>query len=254
MNPGNGKTPSGKNAGDKGFSNPRPATPLGARSTTSSAGAPIKRTFRSRAAGRQRLRNLLLIGSGVLVAIIVVAALLFSRSGGSSASALTDPNGLNPLPALLAVGTKAPDFNLATVDGQKVSLSGLSGHPVVLEFFAVWCPHCQAESTVLNQVDQTYTGNGVRTLGVLANPFGKDYETSNGSNRRLADSSDLSWFETTFNVKHPSLIDPSYTVVNEYGASSYPSIYIVDGSGVIRFARAGEVPYQDLANVLNQLH
>ena len=36
---------------------------------------------------------------------------------------------------MMKVGDKAPDFRLAAADGQEVTLSGLSGKPVVLYFF-----------------------------------------------------------------------------------------------------------------------
>ena len=48
--------------------------------------------------------------------------------------------------SLLPVGSKAPAFTLKTPAGQKVGLSGLQGKAVLLEFFATWCPHCNAEA------------------------------------------------------------------------------------------------------------
>jgi peroxiredoxin len=245
----NGRAPADRKGQEKRVTTTRPPAPSGARPNPTPAGSANRR----RAAERQRLRNLLLIGSGVLVAIIVVGALVL-KPGGGSGSGLTDPNALNPSPNLLAVGTAAPDFTLSSVDGQKLSLSSLRGHPVLLEFFAVWCPHCQNESTVLNQIDQNFGATGEKTVAVLANPYGRDYDTSNGTDKRLADKGDISWFETTFGVKHPTLIDPNFAVVNQYGASSYPTIYVIDSKGVVRFAQDGEVAYQDLANALSALH
>jgi cytochrome oxidase Cu insertion factor (SCO1/SenC/PrrC family) len=47
---------------------------------------------------------------------------------------------------LLPVGATAPAFTLETPQGAKVSLASYRGHAVLLEFFASWCPHCNAES------------------------------------------------------------------------------------------------------------
>ena len=47
---------------------------------------------------------------------------------------------------MLPVGAAAPDFLLSTATGQKVRLSDYKGKTVLLEFFATWCPHCQAEA------------------------------------------------------------------------------------------------------------
>ncbi len=208
----------------------------------------------SRRSSRQGLRTVIGVASVAVVAFILTVAVLYARTRPSTGGALTNPNDLNPAPQTLSVGSAAPNFDLATADGQHVSLASLRGHPVVLEFFAIWCPHCQNEAPILNQLDASFSGKGVRTLAILANPYGRDYETSNGSDLRLADHTDLSWYETTFKVAHPTLIDPTFATVNRYGANAYPMIYVIDGNGIVRFVQSGEVPYQTLANVLNGVH
>ena len=57
----------------------------------------------------------------------------------SAAQAPSNPN-------LLPVGSKAPAFTLKTPAGQTVSLSDSLGKATLLEFFATWCPHCDAEA------------------------------------------------------------------------------------------------------------
>jgi thiol-disulfide isomerase/thioredoxin len=148
---------------------------------------------------------------------------------------------------MLPVKSKAPDFDLATVDGQHYRLSALRGHPVLLEFFAVWCPHCQREAPILNRIDQAFASQGLRSLLILANPYGHNYDVSGGTDRRLANRGDIAWFQQTFKVAHPILIDPTFATVNRYGVNGYPTIYVLDRKGVIRSATSGEVPYQQLA-------
>src|SRR5208337_630761 len=53
---------------------------------------------------------------------------------------------LAPSRSVLSVGAAAPDFTLRTATGQVVHLSDYRGKTVLLEFFATWCPHCQAEA------------------------------------------------------------------------------------------------------------
>jgi peroxiredoxin len=202
-------------------------------------------------AARQQRTRLLAIITAVVVVLIVAGALVASQLN-KSAPGLADPNALKPAPNTLAKGTTAPNFTLATVDGKKYSLSQYRGKAVLLEFFAVWCPHCQATAPILNQIDKTYQGKGMQTLAVLANPYGKDYDTSGGTDLRLANKSDITWFEKTFLVTHPSLIDPNFAVTNRYGANSYPTIYILDRQGKIRYSHQGEVSYADLSTALNQ--
>jgi thiol-disulfide isomerase/thioredoxin len=203
---------------------------------------------RERAARNRRITLVAVIGTGVLLVIIVVVAVLYTNANSTSAHPLTDPKTLNPAQQKLAVGTVAPDFDLATADGKHNHLASLRGHPVFLEFFAVWCPHCQRMAPLINRLETAYGPKGLQSLAILANPYGKDYDTTGDT--RPADRSDIDWFTKTFFVSHPMLIDPNFATVNRYGASSYPTIYTIDSKGIIRYASAGEVSYDQLVSAV----
>ena len=66
----------------------------------------------------------------------------------------------------LAVGRVAPGFSLPSLrGGQKVSLAGFAGHPVVLNFFASWCQNCRAELSAFAKVSSAPYG-ALRFVGV----------------------------------------------------------------------------------------
>ena len=50
-----------------------------------------------------------------------------------------------PATGALVAGTEAPDFAFVLDDGRKLTLSDLRGRPVMLNFWATWCPLCRAE-------------------------------------------------------------------------------------------------------------
>jgi peroxiredoxin len=212
--------------------------------------APRSRRARQISSARARRRSMLLFGGIPLVIIVVIIVVVLIASEAPSSVGLVNANDLNPGSSPLSVGTKAPDFTLKTVDGKSYSLSSYKGKPVLLEFFAVWCPHCQAESKVLNQLDAAFGPHGMQTLAVLASPYGKNYDNSGGTDLSIATKSDINWFNSNFNVKHPTLIDPTFATVNKYGASSYPTLYVLDKNGIIRFANTGEQPYNAMATVI----
>ena len=63
----------------------------------------------------------------------------------------------------LAEGRKAPDFNMTDWDGNTVRLSDFFGKPVVINFWASWCPPCRVEMPDFNRV-YADIGNEVQFL------------------------------------------------------------------------------------------
>lgn len=56
------------------------------------------------------------------------------------------------------VGRPAPALSIQSLDGRSVSLSELRGHPVVLNFWASWCPPCRQEGPALRQAADAHAG------------------------------------------------------------------------------------------------
>lgn len=126
---------------------------------------------------------------------------------------------------LLPVGSQAPDFSTQTVDGGNVSL-GDSGdyQATMLVFFASWCPHCNREAPIISDLKNEHDNLRVVMIGI----DGQD------------NSEKVQEFVNKYGINGPAAYDPS--VGSIYQASSYPTIYVIDGSGKITAANAGETP------------
>ena len=125
----------------------------------------------------------------------------------------------------LATGVKAPEFELKTLDGKRVSLSEeLSRGAVVLAFFKVSCPTCQYAFPFLERLHKAYGNKGVRLIGVSQN-----------------DPKHTAAFNKEFGITFPVLLDDmrSYRVSNAYGLTNVPSIFYVAQDGNIEVSSVG---------------
>jgi len=158
----------------------------------------------------------------------------------SAAGPPTNPN-------LLRVGSVAPTFTLRTPQGKQVALSSYRGKPVLLEFFATWCPHCNAESPHLATLARSLQKHGIRFISVNA-----DGETAPS----------IYAFHRYYGLPYPALVDPSSSpgsfnvpgsagpVSTAYRVESFPTFYVIGSNGKIVWRGDGEQPDALLRSVL----
>jgi cytochrome c biogenesis protein CcmG/thiol:disulfide interchange protein DsbE len=137
------------------------------------------------------------------VALVVIALLGYSLVTGPSAA--------------LQVGQAAPEFQLTTFDGDTVSLGGLRGQVVVLNFFASWCNPCRQEAPDLQEAWREYEGRGVQFLGIA-------YKDA---------ASKAQAFLAEFDATYPSALDPGSRVSRAYGVTGVPETYVIDQEGLL---------------------
>ena len=154
---------------------------------------------------------------------------------GQPASAARPPSN----PKLIPVGKQAPSFTLDTPQGTAVSLSSFRGKAVLLEFFATWCPHCNAEAPHLERLYASLPKAKIAFVSVNA-----DGETAPS----------VFAFHRYYGLQYPALVDPSShpgsfnvqgaagRVSTEYQVEDFPTFYVLDPHGKIVWRSDGEQP------------
>jgi peroxiredoxin len=142
-------------------------------------------------------------------------------------------------PDLLPVGSKAPDFTLKSPQGESVRLADFRGKAVLLEFFATWCPHCDAEAPHLRALYASLPKSRYAFVSVNA-------DSENAAS--------VFAYHRYFGLRYPTLLDPSsqpgsYShqggagpVTTRYRLQVYPTFYVLDPSGRVVWATGGEQP------------
>jgi thiol-disulfide isomerase/thioredoxin len=71
-------------------------------------------------------------------------------------------------------GTTAPGFKLQDLNGKTVRLSDFKGRPVLIDFWATWCPPCREAIPALVRLHKEYGGKGLVVLGISLDQGGWD--------------------------------------------------------------------------------
>jgi len=125
----------------------------------------------------------------------------------------------------IKVGDNAPDFKLEDLtSGKKVTLSEFKGKPVILTFWATWCPRCWEE---LDYVKARFADD--KNIAVLLVNM-ETQSTSPAHVQRIKSKAE------EHDVKLPMLLDKELAVWTAYGINSLPTTVIVDPNGVVIFA------------------
>ena len=128
----------------------------------------------------------------------------------------------------LAAGTPAPEFTLRATPDQKVALSELRGHPVVLVFYpADWSPVCTDELAVFNQLLPEFQRMGAIVLGISVDGV--------WSHAAFSDARNLN-FQLLSDFQPKGEVSREYGVYREKEGTSARATFVVDKDGVIAWS------------------
>jgi len=139
---------------------------------------------------------------------------------------------------VVPIGEPAPPFSLPAVDGSRHQLTDYRGSKVVVVFYrGHWCGVCRQQLAALREAILTFEDAGAVVLAISAEPLERA--------RASAVADDL-----PFTI----LSDEELTVIDRYGLRhdgepetgfkpiARPSVFVLDRTGIVRFAHVGEDP------------
>lgn len=114
----------------------------------------------------------------------------------------------------------APNFKMLDYNGNEVTLESLRGKPVVLNFWASWCPPCKAEMPDFEEAYQAY-GEDIQFVMVSHLAWGRDTVESA---KEFYDNSGYTF---------PIYFDYQFEAYNAYEINSIPKTFFIDENGGI---------------------
>ncbi|WP_085993200.1 TlpA family protein disulfide reductase [Oceanobacillus senegalensis] len=137
----------------------------------------------------------------------------------------------------LEIGNVAPDFEVETMDGEKMKLSDLQGKPVMLNFWATWCPPCRVE---MPDMQRFHENHEVVVLAVNLT----DTEIN---------KNDVKKFVNQFGLTFPIGLDQDGSISTAYRINPIPTTFMIDSEGKIRHKAFGAMEYDTMVEELQKM-
>jgi len=142
-------------------------------------------------------------------------------------------------------GKTAPALKAERFLGAKLPLPAqLKGSPVLLFFWAHWCGDCKAEAPIITQLRSEYAAKGLKVIGPTR-LYGYTAQVEHAS-----PSDELQYIDAVRRHFYSGLLDMPVPVnkynFDTYGASTTPTLVLLDRAGKAAWYHPGAVPYGEL--------
>lgn len=183
-----------------------------------------------------RRQNLLI---GIVVGIVVVGVTIYAtglnkqllRPFGSSAEYKAPES------------TTAPELAAGDwINSEPLKLKDLRGRVVLIEFWTFGCINCRNTLPHIKDWDNRYREKGLSVIGVHSPEFAEERIVENL--RRQVDS---------LEIRYPVVTDNDYETWKAYNVEAWPTVFLLDKQGRIRWMRVGEGDYDEAERLIQKL-
>lgn len=155
---------------------------------------------------------------------MLVTLLLFATASAMAAEAGTQLSQLPDTPV-------APAFELTGADDEVYRLADFKGKPLIVNFWATWCPPCRAEMPSMQRAWEQIEAEGI---GLIAINVGEDAET-------------VQTFLEQVPVSFPLPLDTDSKVSQRWPLRGLPTTFVLAPDGRLIYKATGEREWDDPA-------
>ena len=135
----------------------------------------------------------------------------------------------------------APDFTVYDKNGNTIKLSDMKGTPVVLNFWASWCPPCKAEMPEFDEIAKEYAGKVAFMMVDLTDGQRETVEIAQA-------------FIDSMGYTFPVYFDKDSDAAYKYGIQSIPTTIFIDANGDLVAGATGAIDGDTLRRGISMIY
>jgi thiol-disulfide isomerase/thioredoxin len=176
---------------------------------------------------------------GIIVGIVVVGALSYASG---LTKLLLSPFG-SSTEYKSSESATAPELAVGDwINSEPLKLKDLRGRVVLIEFWTFGCINCRNTLPFVKSWHDRYREKGLTVIGVHSPEFDEERDVEN-----------LRRQVVSLGIRYPIVSDNDYQTWNAYKVEAWPTIFLLDRQGRIRWMRVGEGNYDEADRLIQKL-
>jgi thiol-disulfide isomerase/thioredoxin len=185
----------------------------------------------------ERRKNMLI---GIVVAIAIVAVSVYAT--GFSKQLLTPFFGSSTA-FKSSESVAAPDLASGNwINSEPLKLKDLRGRVVLIEFWTFGCINCRNTLPFIKSWHDRYQDKGLTVVGVHSPEFDEERDVEKVRSE-----------VASLGIHYPVVTDNDYQTWNAYNVEAWPTAFLLDKQGRIRWKHVGEGDYAEAERMIQQL-